>query len=697
MAGYVTLPEGFTVKTYSELPMGFEVKSETVEMPKLQRMTPEQVAKARELNERTRPRLKKTFGDYFAENVADMTYGAKKALSGATLGASDWALRKLGVGINEDDYLAMKRYNDGTDTAAKWTGVASEIGGNMLGAGGALYKGLGKAGLKGKKLLGTAGGLEGVAYGLTGSGTLDEVPLNAGLGGALGASMAVLAPMALSPLGKGLDLASNRWGRYLGNKKLIKQLQSGKDFTDVKMGDLSAQTVKNINNLRKGLGQPLMENNELIIPANVVKKLYNKRILNDKRNPKEFVSSLNDAIYNKTPEFSVTKYPQNQAVIKRGEKLTDLGFLSVNPQQTGQNVVKSAYRVPNEDVADVLFGKNRLGGTPNSPSSIRGGSPRSAALDDLLPSSRFNDNIILNDEIVNKNVYSRDFIDALADRDSSRTMRNSVMAGADDISERARILGDLLEHRKNGMYNADLELSLKQPQMARAENAYNDYFTKYGNETLPIEKMNQYYDTHPVAWEMIKDLYTKDPRAFDGIKHGSMREMDMLKRALRKKAGNATDSDVSTTAASKRAEEDLKTLMDSSFNGFRDINQQYAQAKTAQDLFESKLKKGLTSVGGATVSPFWSGLASPLTAGGIIGGYFSPTVGAATLAGLGGKSLMRALRRKAGRKLADGIIDEGLGQSGLNFTTAAGVQGADWLREYPTLSNYLAAMFANEN
>ena len=95
-----------------------------------------------------KPKLK-GFGDYIAENVADMAYGADKALSGATFGGYDWLKRKTGIGVNETDYLNMKRYNNGTDKFAKIGGTISEIGGNIVGGGRGLVNGLQKAGLKG--------------------------------------------------------------------------------------------------------------------------------------------------------------------------------------------------------------------------------------------------------------------------------------------------------------------------------------------------------------------------------------------------------------------------------------------------------------------------------------------------------------------------------------------------------------------
>lgn len=134
---------------------------------------------------------KKTFGDYFMDNLADIGYGAKKALSGATFGASDWALRRLGLD-NEKEYLARKEA-EGLGTLTKGLGFASEIGGNITGAGGKLLGALGKAGLKGLPLALAAGGIEGGAYGLTSSDTLQETPENfltgivgGTIGGALG-------------------------------------------------------------------------------------------------------------------------------------------------------------------------------------------------------------------------------------------------------------------------------------------------------------------------------------------------------------------------------------------------------------------------------------------------------------------------------------------------------------------------------
>ncbi len=170
----------------------------------------------------------KSFGDYFMDNVADIGYGMKKALSGATFGASDWALRRLGLD-NEQEYLAKKQA-EGLGGLTQGLGVASEIGGNILGAGGALVKSLQNLGLKGYGLAGAAGGIEGAAYGLTGSDRLTDAPENmawgAGLGAGLGVGLGLTTPFALQSATRLTQPLNNRVRRYMGNRNLTNQFSN---------------------------------------------------------------------------------------------------------------------------------------------------------------------------------------------------------------------------------------------------------------------------------------------------------------------------------------------------------------------------------------------------------------------------------------------------------------------------------------
>ena len=152
----------------------------------------------------------------------DMGYGIKKGLSGVTLGASDWALRKLG--ITDDDYLA-RREAEGLGGAVKAAGFGAELGGNMLGAGGALVKGLGKSGLKGLKLASTAGGIEG---GIQNSFDNDNLGWNT-LGGTLsGAAGGSLSYGAGKLLGKGIVGAKRLMSKPGEDVKLLSKF--GKDL-----------------------------------------------------------------------------------------------------------------------------------------------------------------------------------------------------------------------------------------------------------------------------------------------------------------------------------------------------------------------------------------------------------------------------------------------------------------------------------
>ena len=119
-------------------------------------------------------------------------------MSGFTFGGSDWLGRRLGMDMSDDAYLSAKDA-EGLGNVARAAGFASEFGGNMLGAGGALVKGLKSAGLKGLKLATASGGLEGAAYGATGSDSLADLPENVGLGAAFGAAL----PVGLHGVGKG--------------------------------------------------------------------------------------------------------------------------------------------------------------------------------------------------------------------------------------------------------------------------------------------------------------------------------------------------------------------------------------------------------------------------------------------------------------------------------------------------------------
>ncbi|MBQ8870337.1 MAG: hypothetical protein IJ019_03060 [Alphaproteobacteria bacterium] len=225
---------------------------------------------------------KKGFGDYMSENVADMVYGVDKALSGGTLGVYDWLKEKTGIGVNETDYLDMKQYNDGTTIPAQIGGAIAQYGAEALTSGYGLYKGLQMA-----------------------------------------------------------DKAVDGYTRYRGRNELKNQLRQGNNFQDINFGKVHPSTMRNVNCLRENGNLPLLNKNAYI-PANVVKKLYHKR-LNEGYTPEQLVEMAKRLFHEGPNMVSESKYPHIQQVVYPRKPSSDHGYISQNPVN-GQTVIKSMYK-----------------------------------------------------------------------------------------------------------------------------------------------------------------------------------------------------------------------------------------------------------------------------------------------------------------------------------------------------------------
>lgn len=178
--------------------------------------------------------------DSLKHNAEDMLYGVRRGLSGATLGASEWALRKMGVG---DDYM-KRREAEGLGGAAKIGGLAAEIGGNVMGLGGKITKGLSGMGFEGVGLLGRDAALQGGIYGLTSSDRLSDAPINTVMGGVGGVAFAGAMQVGLSALGtavnylrtdvqRGITYMRKTLGDKLTNYFIKKARQSGEPLVAV--------------------------------------------------------------------------------------------------------------------------------------------------------------------------------------------------------------------------------------------------------------------------------------------------------------------------------------------------------------------------------------------------------------------------------------------------------------------------------
>ena len=566
--------------------------------------------------------------------------GLGRVAGGATLGATDWLDRKAGSHLASLDADLQRSAESaglgGWNKAAKF---ASELGGNIQGAGGALVKGLSKAGLKGLKLASASGGLEGAAYGATGSDSMDELPENVAWSAALGAAL----PFGLHYGAKGAKWAARpvteKATRYLGKRKLAKQLAKDSDFEDVNLGYIDDQLATRLNQVRNAENVSPVESARTSVTGERIGHIRDGRILRDKRSPDFMADVVDAALFSKQPHVIRGNIPENQVIFDSSNPANKV-VVSKNSNTNGISVITT--------MKDKSLGKinKRLGGLPFPPYGANVTSDVSTAAGSKIPDFQpLNKSIIPQNMSAVNPAFKRSFVEALADDNKRRTMRNAVMSGAEDLSERAKILSDRLERRNGGMYDADFEQVIKTPELSRAEEKYAGFMAKNGGQMMPEEKVADFYAQHPIAEDMIAEMRLIDPRAFAGIQPGSLAEFDMLKKRLREEAGNRVKVGVSRSGALKRAENDLKTLMDREFPGFRDMNRNFADARTTQDIFESRLKKGLMSVGGATVSPYWSGL------------------------------LMSGMRRNAGRRLADGIVQTPV-EVNINPLLSAGLSSA---------------------
>ena len=566
--------------------------------------------------------------------------GLGRVAGGATLGATDCLDRKAGSHLASlDADLQRSAESSGLGGWNKAAKFASELGGNIQGAGGVLVKGLSKAGLKGLKLASASGGLEGAAYGATGSDSMDELPENVAWSAALGAAL----PFGLHYGAKGAKWAARpvteKATRYLGKRKLAKQLAKDSDFEDVNLGYIDDQLATRLNQVRNAENVSPVESARTSVTGERIGHIRDGRILRDKRSPDFMADVVDAALFSKQPHVIRGNIPENQVIFDSSNPANKV-VVSKNSNTNGISVITT--------MKDKSLGKinKRLGGLPFPPYGANVTSDVSTAAGSKIPDFQpLNKSIIPQNMSAVNPAFKRSFVEALADDNKRRTMRNAVMSGAEDLSERAKILSDRLERRNGGMYDADFEQVIKTPELSRAEEKYADFMAKNGGQMMPEDKAADFYAQHPIAEDMIAEMRLIDPRAFAGIQPGSLAEFDMLKKRLREEAGNKVKVGASRSGALKRAENDLKTLMDREFPGFRDVNRNFADAQTTQDIFESRLKKGLTSVGGATVSPYWSGL------------------------------LMSGMRRNAGRRLADGIVQTPV-EVNINPLLSAGLSSA---------------------
>lgn len=140
------------------------------------------------------------------------------------------------------------------------------------------------------------------------------------------------------PLSAGL----NKYVQWRGHNSFIKQLKKGGDFVDINMGKIDNTILDKVNKVREYGNLPKLTQPGYI-PANVVRKFYNKRIKQDNFTP-EGLSRLYKRVFNnRNNVVSQSKYPHIQEVRNPRGDISDVGYISSDPAN-GRTVIKSIYK-----------------------------------------------------------------------------------------------------------------------------------------------------------------------------------------------------------------------------------------------------------------------------------------------------------------------------------------------------------------
>ena len=152
--------------------------------------------------------------------------------------------------------------------------------------------------------------------------------------------------------------------KWNGRRALVNQLKRGDDFKDINFGKMNKDTLEDINKLREQSGyDSLMP--QTYIPANVVRKLYEKR-LPEGYTPQDVTEIARDLFQKGKRDVTESRYPHIQQIIQPKNNVSNVGYVAQNPNN-GQTVIKSVYKKDNEDII-----RNLLEGRRNPSSVVRG-------------------------------------------------------------------------------------------------------------------------------------------------------------------------------------------------------------------------------------------------------------------------------------------------------------------------------------
>jgi hypothetical protein len=140
----------------------------------------------------------------------------------------------------------------------------------------------------------------------------------------------------------------SKWGLWEDVAEILRAGEIG----DVNFGRLAPKKLAALSTIRRGLGPPELDQN-LVIPANVVRKLLGKRMAEGQLTADKMADVLISAFHGAKSKAVRTDHPHIQALVNARSIRSNVGFVGQN-SRTGETVVKSAYPKGTSDIAKRL-------------------------------------------------------------------------------------------------------------------------------------------------------------------------------------------------------------------------------------------------------------------------------------------------------------------------------------------------------
>lgn len=159
-------------------------------------------------------------------------------------------------------------------------------------------------------------------------------------------------------IGAGINTATIK----LGKRSIENQLRTG-NFKDTYFGKISNNKLNELNKIRGIENVARLENGKLVIPENVMKHFHERRVMNNKMDPREVSTMLEKAFFAPNSVAGRGNYPHIQSLIDMESHPMNVGFVGKH-SSTGQTIVKGGYQKSQKGLEKAKLNGSLGGGAP---------------------------------------------------------------------------------------------------------------------------------------------------------------------------------------------------------------------------------------------------------------------------------------------------------------------------------------------